>query len=347
MAKEPHETSQRKKDHLNLCLKEEVGFKNKTNGFDKYEFVHNAATEIKFKEIELNTKFFGYKINYPILISCMTGGTIEAESINAQLAEAANEIGIPIGVGSQRQALENNEQHDSYKIIRKNAPDVPVLGNIGAAQVAVMKDISEIQILIDLIEANAMVIHLNPLQELIQKKGEPDFSGFLKNLEKICKKIKAPVIVKEVGAGINKSSARKLLEAGARGIDVAGAGGTSWSGVEYLRNKDSITEFWDWGLPTTYCIKDVKKLKKSYYFTLIASGGINSGEEIAKSIALGADLTASARPLLKAVSSGGIIEVKKTIEAWFDTVKKIMYLTGANNIEELKKVKLLRKEELY
>lgn len=347
MTKNPLETSQRKKDHLDLCLNEEVGFKNKTNGFDKYEFIHNAVTEIDFKKIDLSTKFFGSKINYPFLISCMTGGTIEAESINSKLAEAANEIGIPIGVGSQRQALENSEYHESYKIIRKNAPNVPVLGNIGASQVAGLKDLSQIQLLIDLIEADAMVVHLNPLQELIQKKGEPDFSGLLKNLEKICKKLKVPVIAKEVGAGINKSAARKLLEAGVRGIDVAGAGGTSWSGVEYLRNKDSENQFWDWGLPTTHCIKDVKKLKKSHYFTLIASGGINNGEEIAKAIALGSDLAASARPILKEVSSNGIEGVKKIIDSWFDTVKKIMYLTGANSIDELKKTKLLRKEELY
>lgn len=347
MAKDPHLTSKRKKEHIELCLNEDVGFKNKTNGFDKYEFIHSAVTEINYEEIDLSTKFFGSKISLPFLISCMTGGTIEAQSINANLATAANEIGIPIGVGSQRQALENSKYHISYKIIRKNAPDVPVLGNIGAAQAADKNNLDKIQMLIDLIEADALVIHLNPLQELIQKNGEPDFSGLLKNIEKIAKKIKLPIIAKEVGSGINKSSARKLLEVGVRGIDVAGAGGTSWSGVEYLRNKDSINQFWDWGLPTTYCIKDVNKLKKSNYFTLIASGGISSGEEIAKAIALGADLTASARPVLKEISVNGIEGVKYLINSWFDTVKKIMYLTGVNNIDELKKIKLLRKEELY
>lgn len=347
MAKDPRETSQRKKDHIDLCLNEDVEFKSKTNGFEKYDFLHNALAEVSYDEITLKSKFFGNKIKYPFLISCMTGGTIEAESINAKLAVAANQLGIPIGVGSQRQALENTEFHESFKIIRKNAPEVPVLGNIGAAQVAALNDVSKIQMLADLIEADAMVIHINPLQELIQKKGEPDFSGLLKNIEKITKKIKIPVIAKEVGAGINKSAAKKLLEAGVRGIDVAGAGGTSWSGVEYLRNKENENQFWDWGIPTTYCIKDVKKLKKSHYFTLIASGGISSGEEIAKSIALGADLAASARPILLAVTSGGVEGVVNQIDSWFETVKKIMYLTGAKNIDNLKKVKIIRKEELY
>ena len=217
-------TANRKKDHIDLCLNEDVGY-NKTNGFEKYTFKHYANTEVRTDKIDLSTKFFAKKIDLPFLISCMTGGTGEAEKINEKLAIAANELNIPIGVGSQRQALENKDYHSTYRVVRKNAGNVPVLGNIGAAQVAKSnRIIEEIKYLIDLVEADAMVIHLNPLQEMLQKDGDKDFSGLLKNIGKICSGIKIPVIVKEVGSGISKESAKKLLNEGVKGIDVAGAG---------------------------------------------------------------------------------------------------------------------------
>ncbi len=186
-------------------------------------------------DIDLSIKFFEKEISMPIIISCMTGGAPEAQAANSKLALVASKLGIPIGVGSQRQVLEDSSYIDSYKIIRKNAPEVPVLGNIGAAQVKKMKDSGPFLKMIEMIDADAMVIHLNPLQELMQGEGEPDFKGFLKSLEKIIKEIKVPVIIKEVGAGISARVAAKLLSVGVKGIDVAGAGGTSWAGVELLR----------------------------------------------------------------------------------------------------------------
>jgi len=341
-------TSKRKKDHIELCLSDNVSFKTKTNGFENYEFEHFAITEVEFDKIDLSAVFLKKKINYPFLISCMTGGTEDAEKINEKLAVAANELKIPIGVGSQRQALEDKKHHSTYRVVRKNAGKVPVLGNIGAAQVAKSKKIiDDIRMLIDLVEADAMVIHVNPLQELLQTEGEPEFKGLVKNIEKICSKIKTPMIVKEVGSGISKKAAKRLLEAGVKGIDVSGAGGTSWAAVELLRSNEVDNYFKEWGLPTSYCVRKVKELKKDFNFTLISSGGISNGVDIAKSIALGADLTASARIILQEVMKNDINGVVNLIQSWFLTVKRIMFLTGCKDIESFKKIGLIRKEEMY
>jgi isopentenyl-diphosphate delta-isomerase len=183
MSKSISETSKRKKEHIELCLTDDVAFKSKTNGFDKYDFIHNAITEVDISEISFQTKLFFRKINFPFLISCMTGGTAEAEKINQRLALIAEELKIPIGVGSQRQALENKEYHNSYKVLRKTAKSVPVLGNIGAAQLVQSKNLKDILTLIEMLEADAFVVHLNPLQELLQENGEPCFFGLLKKLK--------------------------------------------------------------------------------------------------------------------------------------------------------------------
>lgn len=340
-------TQIRKKEHIDICLTNDVSFK-KSNGFDHYEFPHCAITEVELDKIDLSTNFFGKKINYPFLISCMTGGTSEAERINEKLAIVASELNIPIGVGSQRQALEDDSFRSTYKTVRENAKNVPILGNIGAAQVASSKKIvDEINFLIDLIEAQVMVVHLNPLQELFQKEGEINFKGLMKNLEKISSKISIPLMVKEVGSGISKSVAKSLLEIGVSGIDVAGSGGTSWAAVEMIRSKNENQFFKEWGLPTSYCVRTVAKLKKDYKFLLISSGGINNSFDIAKSIALGADMTASARIVLKEIMNNGIEITKKIINTWFEDVKKIMFLTGAKNIKELQKIKLIKKSELF
>jgi len=347
MTSDKSNTAIRKKEHLELCLTDDVSFKSKTNGFEYYDFKHNAITEIAIDEIKFRTKFFNKKIDYPFLISCMTGGTTEADNINAQLAVVASELNIPIGVGSQRQALENDEFANSFKVVRKNALHVPVLSNIGAAQLVQFKSIDPIKKIIDMLEADVLVIHINPLQELLQKEGETNFTGLIKQIKNIVNKIDVPVIVKEVGAGITSAAAKKLLDAGVKGIDVAGAGGTSWAGVELLRNKaDTNNHFWDWGLPTSFCIKDVGKLKRKYKFILIGSGGINSAIEAAKAFALGADVVASARPILKTLDQEGTGGVVNYISGIFEEVKKIMYLTGSKDLKSLRRNKIERRELL-
>jgi len=340
-------TSQRKKEHLELCLTNDVQFKSKTNGFDKYDFVHYAITEVDIDKISFETKLFKKKISYPFLISCMTGGIGEAEDINAKLAVAAQELNIPIGVGSQRQSLENKKFINSYSVIRKNAPTVPVFGNIGAAQLVQSTNLDTFQKLVDQIEADAMVIHLNPLQELLQKEGEPNFSGLLSKIKKLVKVLNVSIIVKEVGAGISKQAAKELLEVGVKGIDVAGAGGTSWAGVEILRNKNQKKiDFWDWGIPTSHCIKEVNKLKKKYKFILIGSGGMNSSLDVAKAFALGADIVGSARIILQVLNKDGIDGVKNLIQSWFELVKSVMFLTGSQSLSDLRQKKIMLREKI-
>jgi len=340
--------TKRKKEHLELCLTDKVSFKNKTNGFENYDFIHCAITEVDINKIDFTTSFLSKTISYPFIISCMTGGTEEAENINLRLATVASELNIPIGVGSQRRSISNNKYDNSYKIIRDKAKRVPVLGNIGAAQIVQLKEYSNLQRLVDLVEADVMVIHLNPLQELLQKEGEPNFIGLLQSINNIKKKLNVSIIVKEVGSGISFYSAKKLLEVGVDGIDVAGAGGTSWAGVEIMRNKNKkYNQFWDWGLPTSYCIRNIHTLKEKYNFSLIGSGGINDEFENAKAFALGADLTASARIILQTLNNSGTSGVINLISSWFDTLKKIMFLTGSNNLPELRDNKIIKKENLY
>ena len=348
MKKQIDITSQRKKEHLELSLNADVSFKTKSNGFEYYDFIHDAATEVDLSKISFETKFFKKKANYPFIISCMTGGTNEAENINAQLAIAANELKIPIGVGSQRQVLENKVFKSSYNIIRRNAGSVPVLGNLGAAELVKLESFDIVKILIDMIEADVFVIHLNPLQELIQKEGTPDFKGLIKTLKHLTKEIKVPVIVKEIGAGISAKVAERLLESGVKGIDVAGAGGTSWAGIELLRIKSTTNDyFWDWGLPTSYCLTEIKQLKKKYDFVLIGSGGINSTVDAAKAFALGSDFIASARTVLKQLDLAGVNGVVELVTSWFNFIKKIMFLTGSQTLNEFRKNKIIRKEILY
>jgi isopentenyl-diphosphate Delta-isomerase len=347
MAEDSGSTFRRKKEHIELCLTDKVNFRDKTNGFDRYDFEHYAITEVEKDKIDFSTMFLKKKINYPFLISCMTGGTAEAENINARIATAANELSIPMGVGSQRQAMENNDYHDSYRIIRRKAPSIPILGNIGASQIVKMNNFNKVQRIVDLIEADALVIHLNATQELLQLKGEPNFSGLLMKLEKLVKKVNIPIIAKEVGAGISKKAAEKLLGVGIKGIDVAGAGGTSWSSVEILRSKEAIDNpFWDWGLPTSYCIKEVFKLKKEHKFILIGSGGINTPFDAAMAFALGADIAASAKVILQELDKSGESGIKNLIISWFEVIRNIMFLTDSHKINELRN-KIILKEKLY
>jgi isopentenyl-diphosphate delta-isomerase len=347
MIEDSKSTLQRKKDHIELCLTDKVNFKDKTNGFDRYDFKHYAITEVEKNKVDFTTSFLKKKINYPFLISCMTGGTAETENINEQLAVAANELNIPMGVGSQRQALENKHHHESYRVLRRKAPTIPILGNIGASQITKMKNFDPVYEILNLIEADALVVHLNSSQELFQYKGEPDFSGLLKKLEKLVKKVNIPIIAKEVGAGISKKSASKLLGIGIKGIDVAGAGGTSWSAVEILRSKGADNNpFWDWGLPTSYCIKEVFKLKKEHKFILIGSGGINNPFDAAKAFALGADIIASAKLILLELDKNGEIGIRDLVISWFEIIRNIMFLTGSNKINELRN-KIILKEKLY
>ena len=342
MTKLNQNTINRKRDHVNFTINKNVSFRNKTNGFEKWEFVHNALPEINFSEINCETIFFGKKLSFPLIISSMTGGYNEAEKINKALGTVAEKLKIAIGVGSQRQAIENKKYHNSFKILRDVAPSIPILGNIGAAEIADLKSVEKIKIIADLILADAFIVHLNPLQEFLQPEGNRNFKGVLNGIEKLTKDLNIPIIVKEVGAGISKSVAKKLLDVGVSIIDVAGAGGTSWAGVEILRNEEKkLNSFWDWGIPTADCVVEVSELKNKFKeMQIIASGGVNDGVTMAKSIAIGADYFASARSIIKTFFESGEDGVEKLILQWKEEFLGAMFLTGSKNISDLNRKKI-------
>lgn len=330
--------SSRKKEHVDIVVRRDVRFQNKLTGFERWEFVHNALPEINFADISTETSFLSKRLEMPFLISAMTGGYPDAKRINRILAEACEECRVAMGVGSQRQALQNAAFHSSFSVVRKAAPTIPIIGNIGAAEVAKMKGADRLQKLIDLIEADAVAIHLNALQEFLQPEGNPEFGGVLKGIEHICKAIHIPVIVKEIGSGISRTVAQKLVDAGVAIIDVAGAGGTSWAGVEILRRrKSSLSEFWDWGIPTADALCDVVSLRATHpTLCIIASGGIAHGLDAAKAYALGADMIGSARPVLKQLFANGNKGVVNFIKEWQRSFRGAMFLTGSSVLDDLR-----------
>jgi isopentenyl-diphosphate delta-isomerase len=338
-------TSSRKKDHVLLAVKRDVAFREKRNGFENWEFVHNALPELNFSEISTDSTFLSKHLSFPFMISCMTGGYDDAKRINRNLAEVCEERGIAMGVGSQRQALEDRTFHSSFSVVRDVAPSIPVVGNIGAAEVARLKDVSAVQRLAELVRADAFAVHLNPLQELLQPEGNTNFRGVLRGIELLVRGLSIPVIVKEIGAGISKEVAQRLIEVGVRIIDVAGAGGTSWAGVEILRSKNANRSdlFWDWGIPTADALTQVAALKASTPdLTIIASGGLSTGLEAAKAVALGASLTASARPMLQALMASGKKGLHERLDRLAKEFKGTMFLVGASTLEDLRRTRLSR-----
>jgi isopentenyl-diphosphate delta-isomerase len=330
------ETDQRKEDHIQICLEEKVQAQITTTGLEDVHLIHRCIPETSFENIQLTTPLFDHTLSAPIIIEAMTGGTKQSADINAVLAEAADKFNIAMGVGSQRVAIENPDTSYSFAIVREKAPNAFLIANIGGPQLKEYT-LAHITRAIDMITANALVIHLNALQESIQPEGEPQYTGLLENIEQLATSISIPILVKETGAGIAYEDAVKLQEAGIQGLDVAGAGGTSWSAVETHRAKhrsDILHEhlgntFWDWGIPTAVSIVEAKSVAP---LTIIGSGGLRTGLDIAKVIALGADAAGLAQPLLKATLTN---EVNTVIERILLELKTAMFLIGAQSIPEL------------
>lgn len=339
------QTSSRKKDHVELCVGSDVTFQRKSTGLQQYELEHNALPEIDLEEVDTSVGFLNKSCSMPLLISSMTGGYEEAERINRELGEVCEELRIPMGVGSQRQALESSRHLESFRSARSAAPSIPLFGNLGGAEVAKNPDIAAIRRLGDLIEADAFAIHLNPLQELMQPEGTPSFRGVLDGIERLVKEIEIPLIVKEVGAGLSAGVVRRLLDVGVGIIDVAGAGGTSWAGVELLRGNDDDEDltFWDWGIPTADAISDSRLICEEGNATLIASGGISGPRDIAVAIALGAHMTGSARTLLKVLLEEGQPALIALLRKWQRHLRGMMFLTGSRTIDELRNAPLRKK----
>ena len=335
------QTAKRKSSHVDLVLNEKIDYL-KSTGFEKYEFVHNALPEIDFSEIDTSVRFFSRKFSAPIIVSSMTGGFDRAARINSSIAELCVERNIGMGVGSQRQALQNDDYVESFKIVRKVSKEIFVMANIGAAQVADGFALREVRKIIDMVDADSLAVHLNALQEFIQPEGDRNFRGVLNGIGKLVSAIKIPVIVKETGAGIGAEAATRLIEAGVSAIDVSGAGGTSWAAIETLRRSDRRVgrKFWNWGIPTADALVQVNALRSRNKIKLISSGGIRDGLDVAKSIALGADLCAGAQPFLKALDKDGSRGLVKEFDLWVEELKGVMFLTGSKNISQLKNAKI-------
>ena len=326
---------QRKADHIKINLEQDVRSA-LTTGLENYHFTHEALPELDLNRIDTTLNLFDKPLAAPILISSMTGGTAEAETLNLRLAEAAQEMNIAMGVGSQRVAIQHTEQARTFQV-RRAAPDILLFANLGAVQFNYGYGIDQCHRAVDMIQADALILHLNPLQEAVQDAGDTNFEGLAKKIEEVCKHIGVPVIAKEVGWGISERTAKLLADCGVSAIDVAGAGGTSWSQVEMHRAPDEFTRqlaatFVGWGIPTADSILNVRKAVPS--MTIFASGGIKDGLDIAKCIALGATLGGMAGQFLKAAS----VSTEQAVEMLKLTKKQIevtMFACGAKELKEL------------
>ena len=336
-------TQQRKKEHLELCLDTEAVTHPQGAGLDRYSFLHNALPELDIGEIDLSTTFLGKPLKAPILISSMTGGFELARKVNRNLAAAAQQLGVAMGVGSQRVALEEPSVADSFQV-RDLAPDILLFANLGAVQLNYGYGLAECRRAVEMIQADALVLHLNVLQEAIQPEGNRNFRGLAGRIAEVCRGLGMPVMAKEVGSGISADVAVRLRQAGVRAIDVAGRGGTSWYAVESKRaakpGRPGELTFADWGIPTEEAVVQVRQAVPD--LEIVASGGIRNGLDIAKAIALGANIAGIGQPLLAPA-----LESAQKVMEWLSAViyemKIAMLCVGARNLLELHKAPLIRR----
>ncbi|MBN1168750.1 type 2 isopentenyl-diphosphate Delta-isomerase [Candidatus Woesebacteria bacterium] len=339
----------RKLDHLQIAASAESQIGD--TGFLNYKFIHNPLPESDFDRIDTSTQFLDRIVKYPILISCMSGGIAEGETLNRNLAKAAQKYKIAMGFGSQRIAIEHSALVHLFEM-RDVAPDIPLLANIGLVQLNYGFGLKEFQKCVDMVEADALVVHINPIQEVIQPEGNRNWKGLLGKLSKIIDKLSVPVIAKEVGFGLSEDAVKRLYKVGVRYFDTSGWGGTNWAMVEGLRSKSNreLGElFSGWGIPTTESIKMCANFKGSLpdsersKIKIIGSGGVRNGVDIAKAISLGSDIVGIASPFAKAAMRS-VSEVEKLIERYAKELKITMFGVGAESIKKLKKVKLVEQK---
>ncbi len=340
MMKKDTQISHRKFEHIRINLEEDVQ-SGLSTGLENYRFIHQALPELEIADIDLSQSVFGKKQKVPVLVSSMTGGTEEAAKLNRILAEAAQEVGLAMGVGSQRAAIKDPTLVSTFQV-RKFAPDILLFANLGAVQLNYGYGIEECQKAVEMIKADALILHLNPLQEALQPEGDTNFSHLAEKIAQIKQKLTVPLIVKEVGWGISEQTARLLLDTGVDAIDVAGAGGTSWSQVEMYRIKDpykaqSAGVFSDWGIPTAQSILNVRKVAPN--MPVFASGGLRNGVDIAKCLALGACMGGMAGVFLKAANHS-LETAVATMQMIVDQVQIAMFASGAKNLKTLTQDKL-------
>ncbi|HYL27772.1 MAG TPA: type 2 isopentenyl-diphosphate Delta-isomerase [Candidatus Nitrosotalea sp.] len=330
-------TRSRKAEHLRINVEHDVLAKGVDAGFDAYRFRHRALPEMDLADADPSVELFGRKLAAPLLISCMTGGTPEAKRINRRLARIAQQHGLAMGLGSGRALLESSDSLATFAV-RGDAPDALLFANLGAVQLNKGYGASDCRRLVELLNADALVLHLNPLQEALQPEGDPCFSGLLARVKELCAVAEFPIVVKEVGWGIAAADVRALFDAGIAAVDVAGAGGTSWSEVERYR----IAEPWrarvagafaSWGIPTALALVEARAIAPVE--TLIASGGIRNGLDVAKALALGADLVGIAGPFLRAAHES--LEAADALaRELIETLRIAMFCTGARTPRDLR-----------
>ena len=325
----------RKRSHLDLCATGDVEHLEKTTLFEEVEFVHDSLSEVDLSDVDLSVEFLGRRLGAPLLITGMTGGTADAAAVNRDLARLAEKHAIGFGLGSQRAMLRRPELASTYSV-RREAPTTLVLANLGLNQAAETPT-AEIARLVEVVGADAICLHLNPAQELVQKEGDRKFSGAVRGLKRIVAELATPVIVKETGCGISAKVGRQLEDAGVRYVDVSGAGGTSWVRVEDLRGdarSHALGELLrDWGIPTAASLVELRDSR----LVRIASGGIRSALDAAKALALGAELCGFALPVFRAYRSGGVERASSFIEQTLEGLRVTMVLTGCRTIADLRR----------
>jgi isopentenyl-diphosphate Delta-isomerase len=327
----------RKADHVRINLEENVQFPGLTNGFEYYRLTHQALPELNLAEIETGVSFLGKRLQVPLLISSMTGGTEAARAINHNLARGAQACSVAMGLGSQRAGIEQAETADTFRV-RDLAPDILLFANLGAIQLNYGYTVDQCRRAVEMIEADALILHLNPLQEALQADGDWQWKGLLGKIEAVCRMVGVPVVAKEVGWGLSESTARRVAEAGVSALDVAGSGGTSWSEVEYHRAPTDrlrrlAKAFVDWGIPTAETLLMAQRGAPG--LPLIASGGMRNGIEAAKALALGATAVGIASPFLKAAAASAD-EVIETIDQFGLELRTAMFCAGAGCVEALR-----------
>lgn len=335
------ETGKRKVDHIRICLDDKAQAKRATSGFEDIQLVHRALPEINKSEIDVSTNFLGKKFSAPIIVGAMTGGTEEATEINAHIATAVENLGLGMGVGSQRAAIENRSLERTYRVAHEKAPNAFLIANVGGVQLVHGFGVKEVKCIAEMIDADAVAIHLNALQEAVQPEGQTNFHGVLEKICEIASALDVPVIVKETGAGISAEDAKALENAGVKAIDIGGVGGTSFAAVEYHRVSKEQGEvqlflgeaLWDWGIPTAISLIENAQTVK---LPLIASGGIRSGADIAKALALNADLAGIAQPILQTAVKGAA-ETQTKLKCLIEELRNVMFLTGVKKISDLPK----------
>jgi isopentenyl-diphosphate delta-isomerase len=337
----PLKTGARKDDHIRINLEEDVSFNRTTTGLERYRFVHQALPEMDLDDVDTTTTFLGHRLAFPVMIGSMTGGTPRAGEINRILAESAATAGIGMGLGSTRAMLEDHDAAWTFQM-RRYAPDIVLFANLGAVQLNYGYGIDACRTIVEQTEADGLFLHLNPLQEALQPEGDTNFSSLVSRIESVCKALTVPVIVKEVGWGMSSKVTRWLLDAGVAAIDVAGAGGTSWSQVEMHRSESRVqrevaASFRDWGIPTSEAILEARSISADV--PLIASGGLRTGIDVAKCLALGADVATLAGVILRAADKGPK-RLAEQIEILHRQLKVAMFVSGVRTVAELHDVEM-------